>query len=361
MTLRRIAYVVNVFPKLSETFIAGELAELRRRGVELRILSLRPPSDTLRHEVVTRAGLLELTLDDRDAFRSLLRKFRPQLIHAHFATEPTAAAGEMAAELDVPFTFTAHGYDIYRQPPTDFSDRVARAGAVITVSRANARHMVRNLGASSSRIHVIPCGVDVERFQPGESPAQPPHVVCVARLVPVKNLGLLLEAFADLLARGVLFRGILVGDGKSRAELQAMHVRLGLEGTVQMVGAADQTEVLAWWQRASVAVLTSEREGMPVSLMEAAACGVPAVAPAVGGIPELVVDGVTGLLAPAGDRPALVAALQRLLQDRELALRLGNAARNRAHKLFSISHQVDRLLSLWSGLIREGVQLCRSR
>jgi glycosyltransferase involved in cell wall biosynthesis len=128
-----------------------------------------------------------------------------------------------------------------------------------------------------------------------------------------------------------------------------------------MVGAADQAEVLAWWQRASIAVLTSEREGMPVCLMEAAACGVPAVAPAVGGIPELVEDGATGLLTPAGDRPALVAALLRLLQDRELASRMGDAARIRAQERFSVSHQVDRLLSLWSELIRERAPLCRSR
>jgi glycosyltransferase involved in cell wall biosynthesis len=134
-----------------------------------------------------------------------------------------------------------------------------------------------------------------------------------------------------------------------------------LESTVQMVGAADQSEVLAWWQRASVAVLTSEREGMPVCLMEAAACGVPVVATAAGGIPELVVDGVTGLLAPPGDRIALAAALQRLLENPDMAARMGAAARKGAKRRFSVSRQVDRLLQLWSGLLREEVKLCRSR
>ena len=361
MTLRRIAYVVNVFPKLSETFIAGELAELRRRGIEVRILSLRPPSDALCHEVVTRSGLIDLTLYDRDQFRSLLRQFRPQLIHAHFATEPAAAARELAYALEVPFTFTAHGYDIYRRPPPDFADRAADAASVITVSQANARHLVQALGVESSQIQVIPCGIDVGLFRPGGPRPEPPHVVCVARLVPVKNLGLLLEAFAELRSRGVRFRGIMVGDGKSRAELEAMHARLGLQETVQMVGAADQAEVLAWWQRASVAVLTSEREGMPVCLMEAAACGVPAVAPAVGGIPELVEDGVTGLLAPAGDRAALVTALAWLLENRESASRMGDAARMRAVHRFSVSHQVERLVKLWSDLIRKKAPLCQSK
>jgi colanic acid/amylovoran biosynthesis glycosyltransferase len=368
MRLRRIAYVVNVFPKLSETFIAGELAELRRRGVEVRILSLRRPTETLCHAIVTEARLMERVVYKPANFAVLLREFRPQVLHAHFATEPTACARGLAVKLGVPFTFTAHGYDIHRRPPADFAQRAAAAAALVTVSRANARYVVKNFGLRRSRLRVIPCGVDTERFRPqARSPGdaawreEPPLLVCVARLVPVKNLGLLLEACAELLARAVRFRCVIVGDGKSRDELEATQARLGLEDAVELIGPAEQSAVLDWWQRASVAVLTSEQEGMPVSLMEAAACGVPAVATAVGGIPELVEDGVTGLLAPPGDRPALVAALERLLQDAELAARMGKAARQRALKRFSVRRQVGRLLELWTRLIRREVRLCRSR
>lgn len=92
----RVAYVVNVFPKLSETFIAHELAELKRRGVELRVLSLRPPVDELRHDIIAEAGLDALTCYDPALFEKVLREFQPQLLHAHFATEPTAAAREWA-------------------------------------------------------------------------------------------------------------------------------------------------------------------------------------------------------------------------------------------------------------------------
>src|SRR2546422_11214590 len=93
---------------------------------------------------------------------------------------------------------------------------------------------------------------------------------------------------------------------------------------------------------------------MPVSLMEAAACGVPAVAPAVGGIPELVDDGVTGLLVPVGDTQALAAALEQLLRNPELAARMGMAARRRVEERFSLMGQVDRLLALWAVLERVG-------
>src|SRR2546425_6387902 len=162
--MRRIAYVVNVFPKLSETFIAWELAELRRRGVEVRILSLRQPSEQLRHEIVTEAGLGERVVYDPREFRAVVREFQPELLHAHFATEPTAAARELAAELGVPFTFTAHGYDIYRRPPADFADRAAAAAAVVTVSEANAHYIVKTFGVPTDQDHDIPCWENKERL-----------------------------------------------------------------------------------------------------------------------------------------------------------------------------------------------------
>src|SRR5439155_25795288 len=99
MMLRRIAYVVNIFPKVSETFIAGELAELRRRDVDVRILSLRVPQEELRHEIVTRAGLAERTVYDSQTFLEQLSTFRPQVLHAHFATQATDAARALAAQL----------------------------------------------------------------------------------------------------------------------------------------------------------------------------------------------------------------------------------------------------------------------
>ena len=353
MIPRRVAYVVRVFPKISETFVASELAELRRRGVEVRILSLRPPAEDLHHEMVVRAGLHERTVYDLREFPVTLREFRPQLLHAHFATAATAKARELAAEIGVPFTFTAHRYDVYDKAPADFADRAAAAGAVVTVSQANLRHIVKTFGVPEARIHVIPCGVDTERFRPDGHPAQPPLIVCVARLVPFKRVGVLLDACALLRARGVTFRCAIIGDGPCRDELETARGRLGLEQTVELVGAAEQAQVLAWWRRAAVAVLTSDSEGMPVSLMEAAACGVPAVATAVGGIPELIEDGVTGFLTAPGDAGRLAEALERLLRDPDLAAQFGAAARRRAEEHFSLPRQVDRLLSVWTRLVGE--------
>ena len=147
-----MAYVLRVFPKISETFVANELAEMRRRGVEVRILSLRRPAEALRHELVARAGLDEQTVYDLREFPVTLREFRPQLLHAHFATAATAKARELAAEIGVPFTFTAHRYDLYDKAPSDFADRAAAAGAVVTVSQANLQHIVKAFGVPAAHI-----------------------------------------------------------------------------------------------------------------------------------------------------------------------------------------------------------------
>src|SRR5437588_8106335 len=194
---RRIVYVLKVFPKLSETFVAEELAELRRRGIELRILSMLPARSGLRHDIVVSAGLGQITSYEPKDFLRIVQEFRPQLLHAHFATEATAMAIELGTEQGIPFTFTAHGYDIHRKAPVDFGARAAAARAVVTVSQANADYITRTFGVPPSHIRTIPCGVDTDRFRPAsvDSLMQgTPLIVCVARQVAVKNLGLVLEA-----------------------------------------------------------------------------------------------------------------------------------------------------------------------
>lgn len=351
MIPRRVGYIVNVFPKLSETFIAGELAELCQRGLDVRVLSLRRPTEELRHEMIDRACLSEKTVYDPQGFSDILRDFNPDVLHAHFATEPTAAARHCSATLGVKFTFTAHGYDIYRRPPSDFSTRAAAAGAVVTVSKANANHITKTFGVPANHIRVIPCGVDIERFRPSGKRTELPIIVCVARLNPVKNLGLLLKTCALLQKRGVRFHCVVIGEGPCRRDLEVMRAELELDSVVEFIGAAEQSVVLKWWRRAAVGVLTSDSEGMPLCLTEAAACGVPVVATAVGGVPELVQDGVTGLLTPRGDAEGLAKALERLLSDSKLAARLGKAARQRAEEHFSVQRQVNRLLELWRELV----------
>lgn len=351
MTPRRLAYVVSTFPKISETFIVGELAELRRRGIDVRVLSLKRPEEAQVHDCVRDSGLMERTTYDASVFGDVLDDFQPDLVHAHFATDPTAAARTIAAERRVPFTFTAHGYDVYRRPPADFAARARAAASVITVSEANRRHLTANLGVAPERIHVIPCGVDTEWFSPGRPESAPPLVVCVARLREVKQLDLLIRACALVRDRGAAFRCVIVGEGPERPKLEALRAQLALDDHIAMPGAADQNEVRDWWRRASVAVLSSRSEGMPVSLMEAASCGVAAVAPAVGGVPELIAHGETGFVTPPGDCGLLADAIHELLVNEPLRCAMGGNARRRAEQRFSRVSQIDRLLGVWSSVL----------
>ncbi len=142
MTAHRIAYALEYFPKLSETFVASEIAELRRRGTEILILSLQDPPDQLRHDFVVNQRLDELTVYGPQEFLAQLREFRPQLIHAHFAGSPTRMARRLAAAIGVPFTFTTHA----EGPPADFAEQSASAAAVVTVSEATARYIGRRFG-----------------------------------------------------------------------------------------------------------------------------------------------------------------------------------------------------------------------
>lgn len=348
MSIRDVAYVVNMFPKLSETFISNEIAELLRRGVRCRVLSLKAPTETLQHPVVARLPLDRMVYRDETTFRQSLADSPPDLLHAHFATEPTRVAREIGATLGLPFTFTAHGYDVFRRPPVDLGARIRAAAAVVTVSDANAAHLVALSGVARDRIHVQPCGIDLSYFHPAPERTEPATIVAVARLRPVKNLGVLLHACRGLKDRGVPFRAVVIGEGPSLAELEAERGQLALDHDVTFLGARDQEAVRDWWQRATVAVLTSQSEGMPVSLMEAAACGVPAVAPAVGGIAELIADGETGFVTAPNDPTSTRTALAAILTDRSRQTRMGLAARTRAVSRFSVARQVDALLALWS-------------
>lgn len=353
--VRRIAYIVKYFPLLTQTFVVGELAELRRRGIEVLIVSLQKPTEALRHNIVARAGLDRRTVYDPAAFVASLTKFQPQLLHAHFATDAAATARTLAAEIGVPFTFTAHGYDIYYRPPADFDERAAAAAAIVTVSEANQRQIASSFGVPRDRIHVIPNGVDTSFFRPSPHPvdvaSKPPLIVCVARHMPVKNLELLLEVCTILRDRGIEFQCVLIGEGPGRCDLEAMRHRLGVDHLVQMTGEMVHTSVREWWQRAAVAVLSSDSEGMPISLIEAAACGVPAVATRVGGIPELVEHGVSGLLTPPRDASALANELAQMLRNPLRAAEMGRAARRRVEENFSLTLQVDRLIAMWQGLL----------
>jgi glycosyltransferase involved in cell wall biosynthesis len=231
-----------------------------------------------------------------------------EVVHAHWLPSalPALATGK-------PFVVQLWGTDVElaRRAPWAFRWLLRRAQLVLSPSQALAV-AARELGARDVR--VIPSGVDI----PADvaAPAEPPHVLYVGRLSEEKGVPELLEATNGL-------PRVVVGDGPLR------------DGVPEAVGFVPPSELGPYYERAAVVVCPSRREGYGVVAREAMAYGRPVVASAVGGLLDAVEDGVTGLLVPPRDPAALRAALERLLADRALCDRLGEAARARARERYS--------------------------
>ena len=236
------------------------------------------------------------------SFRRAAAARECDLVHAHWL-----AAGAVAATLRKPFVVQVWGTDVElaRRAPWLVRWILRRARFVIAASPFLAGE-ARSLGARE--VHVVPSGVAIPEAV--AVPEEPPHVLYVGRLSAEKGVLELAEA-----ARGLPLR--VVGDGPLRAQVPS-------EGFVA------PHELGPWYERAAVVATPSRREGYGVVAREAMARGRPVVASAVGGLLDAVEDGVSGLLVPPGDVPALRAALDRLLDDGELRARLGAAARERA-------------------------------
>jgi glycosyltransferase involved in cell wall biosynthesis len=261
------------------------------------------------------------------------RRFRPDVIHGYlFGPNLFAvAAGRLAG---VPVVAVAkRNVDAFETGRQVLLQRLAHRMAthVTAVSEAVADTVVA-LGVPRARVTVIPNGVDVGRFpDPAGSRgaasgvAGIPVIGSVGCLAPRKDYATLLEALAELQARGRAFRAMLVGDGPERAALESRARALGVEGRVGWLGEREAVENLLACM--DVFVLSSREEGIPNALLEAMAAGRPAVATAVGGTPEVLESGVTGWLVPPGSPRALADAIGQVLDDPGEASRRGAAAR----------------------------------
>lgn len=236
----------------------------------------------------------------------------------------------------------------------------SRMAHCILVNATAVRARLRAEGHARRAIAVIRNGVDVDRFAPRPAdealrstlglPPRAPLVVAVSRLNPMKGIDDYLKAIALLAGRYAQARFVIVGDGASRRELEKQAHRLGLAGRVVFTGT--RLDVAAILSQATISVAPSLSEGLSNVVLESMAAGVPVVATRVGGTPEILDDGVTGLLVPPCDASALAGAIGRLLGNEALARRLGEAARARAVNRFSMHHMVRQTEGLYRALLQ---------
>lgn len=395
---RRLGYVLKRYPRLSETFIAAEVIELERQGESVTIFAISRPDEQVEHAFVrnVRARIVYLPhrpllqplrviralgfaltnspgpwfraattclrspwtvnlrrLSQATVLRHELHLARIDHVHAHFATAAARLASLVRLMGGPTYSVTAHAKDIYHQEvrPDHLREKLAGAAFVATVSQDNRAYLAEILSGCTP-LHVIANSVDPARIHvAGTRLPESDLVLSVARLVEKKGLADVVEACAQLARTGRRARLVIVGDGPLRASLESLALDRGVAAT--FTGPIPQEEVIELYRRAAafclpcVVAADGDRDGLPTSVLEAMAAGIPVVTTALNGLSEAVLDGQTGLIVPPNDPAAVAAALERLMADPHSATELGLAGRAHVIRSFATSTSVARLRSLF--------------
>lgn len=399
-----LVVVVKGYPRISETFVAQELAALERQGVALVIASLRRPYDRLTHPVhrEVRAPVLYLpeylveaprrvfaghilalrraphrylaSLADwlrdlvRDPTVNRVRRFGQAGVlaaelprgaahlHAHFLHTPASVARYAARMAGLDYSLSAHAKDVWTRPAWELREKLDGARFCVTCTAGNREHLARL--APRATVELVYHGLDRRLFAPpasfgsrrdGADPADPVRLLSVGRLLPKKGFDVLLQALARLAGH---HRLTLVGYGPAEAELRALATRLGLDGRVRFAGQLDHPAVRDLYRASDLFVLAprvapdGDRDGLPNVVVEALSQGLPVVTTRVAALAEIVEDGVNGRLVPPEDPDALAAALRALAADPEARRWLGEAALRRLQHGWDLEAGVERLVAL---------------
>jgi glycosyltransferase involved in cell wall biosynthesis len=407
----RIGFVVKRYPRYSETFIVREILAHEVAGLAIDIFALRPPNDGHFQDLIARVrasvsylyfpgeGLMPEQLSAvmlrANSFWEALTKTSEVLpnfwstlaglgheeasniyqgaqlalqvkqrgiqhLHAPFANEPCTVARLGARFAGISYSFTARAKDIFHETvqPDNLRAKLRDAAGVVTVSDYNVHYLRATYGRLAANVQRIYNGLDLDEF-PYRSPHdRPPVIMAVGRFVEKKGFADLLDACALLAGRGRSFTCRIYGQGTLKADLRAQIERLGLRGRVELMGPQPQGEIIKAMHNAAVLAMPcivgkdGDRDGLPNVIQEALALGTPVVSTDVTGIPEVVRDGETGLQVPQHDPSALARALERLLVDQDLRVRLATAARRLMESEFDICRNTERRRVLFRAAVQ---------
>ncbi|PIU42071.1 MAG: hypothetical protein COS99_01995 [Candidatus Omnitrophica bacterium CG07_land_8_20_14_0_80_42_15] len=395
----KIAYILHQFPVLSETFVADEILALKKIGAEVSVFSFaKPPHDVMHKESLDLAKGVFYALDPKSStgvltavllsnlqfflsspFRycitffkyffkigkkeflqifyicRLIKKEKPEHLHAHFAGLGATAAMIVSGFLKVPFSFTAHAHDIFVED--DFlEDKLRKAKYVVAISEYNKEYLFKKYPRiPASKIKVIHCGVDVDLFRP-ETAASSETTVLLSggRFVEKKGFTYLIKSCKLLIEKGIRFRCDIFGDGPLKEELLGEARELGLEDMIRFVGPVDRNTVLKLLSGSDIFISPcivahdGDRDGIPVTIMEAMSAGKAVVSTDISGMPELINTGENGILVPQKDTNKLSQAISKLIEDRSLRRQIGIRARDKIEKEFNLTKNAGALFDLFS-------------
>lgn len=391
-----LAYLTGEYPRATDTFIQREVAGHRARGVTVSTFAVRrPPTEHMRSDdqvaererttavlpasvgaAVLAHGRLLLRSPTaylravRLAWETTRSSLRGHLLQAAYFVEAGLLAAELrrrgvdhlhnhladssctvamlASELSgIPFSFTLHGPTIFYEAHTWRLDEKLRRAAFCSCISYFARSQAAVFAPERlDSFHVVHCGVDAGTVVPAGAPGDRARILYVGRLTTLKGMSVLLNAMVDVIALVPEVELIVIGDGPDRSAFEAEAHRLGIQSAVSFRGVRSPAEVADALASTDVFVLPSFAEGVPVSLMEALAAGVPVVATPVGGVSELVDDGVNGVLVRPADPCGLAAALVELLGDPDRRVAMGAAGSETVRANFDAAVESGRLLRL---------------
>ena len=403
----RLAYLVSEYPAISHTFILREVRRLRALNFDVQVASInspRQPGGEMaaddRDEAATtlyikKAGLLGAALAHLRAIgqrpaaylRGLifalslggtdLRQLPYSIfyltealilgnwmesrnlphVHAHFANAASTVGLIASRVFATGFSFTVHGPDeFYDVRGQRLSEKIEGASFVFCIGYF-ARSQLMKLSPVSnwSKFDIAPLGVDPEVFAKRSFRPLPEtfRLLCVGRLVPAKGQHVLVAAVDRLVKTGRSVGLRFVGDGPDRASLEREVTCRGLGAHITFAGNVNQDRIGAYYREADAFVLASFAEGIPVVLMEAMAMEIPCVSTMVAGIPELIRDGIDGLLVMPSDDRALAEAIGRLIDDEALRRGLGEAGRRRVMEKYHLEKNVERLSRLFGARLNQ--------
>jgi glycosyltransferase involved in cell wall biosynthesis len=379
-----IGFLVKTYPKVSETFILQELAGLERHGLRLHIFSLRQPTDSICHAahqtvrapviylspaISIAAVMAHVSLMAKRPWRYLralwfalrreesgriraffqagyvaqcLSKAGIRHLHAHFASEPAGVAELVSALAPISYSISAHAKDVYLPSPAELRRKISGARFTVTCTEYNRKYLA-SIATPEATVLRMYHGIDLDRFQRGSVPAAPvgpPLVLSVGRLREKKGFATLIEACRLLRDAGTAVRCKVVGYGEEHDRLLELIHRHGLQQVVQLVGKMTHEDLIHLYREATVFTLPcqvardGDRDGIPNVLLEAMAMELAVVSTNVCGIPEVIQDGINGLLVRPADPTALAACVARVLTDKSLRRRLGGAARHTVATMF---------------------------
>ena len=402
-SVNRVGYVMKVYPRFSETFIVNEILAHEAAGLEVHIFSLRPPQETHFQDVIGRvrgsvtylpdgslkaeefwrslrdAGTLPGVLDGMSAAQTataaeihaaIVLAHAVQLrgiehLHAHFASSATTVARIAAAFAGIPYSFTAHAKDIFHESVRheDLERKLSDAASIITVSNYNLKYLQQTFGPAATRVRHVNNGLELARFPYAAPTRRSRRVVAVGRLVEKKGFAVLIDACALMNNRGVPVECHIIGGGELEGALRAQIERLGLQRSVSLLGPQPQARVVEAVAKASVLAMPcivgadGNRDGLPTVLLESMALGTPCVSTDVTGIPEVIQHGRSGLIVRQQDPVDLAAAIETLLHDSRLQLRLAATARKQIDARFDGRRTAAELRAIFDSCVSARVRM----